>query len=328
MKAWCKTSFLTGLRVTGMMGLCRVLHRNQIIILAYHGVDKFHDPVWNHDGLQIHPELFESQLQFLCRTYQPVTLHQVREHVLHGKPLPPRPVALTFDDGYENNLTVAAPLLKKYGVPATVFCTTGFIDGSISPWWYRVRGLILNAVGREVPLPNGASSVLQSPGDKAKAARAWEAHLKNQTHEERESAILQLAATLKTPFSESPYPLMNWDQVRELSGYGVDVAPHTVRHVSLGAESESVVRREIADSVAEFRTQIGPSPLLYSYPYGQADHRKSSVLKTLSEEGIDLAVTAEHGYNSGWENPLELKRMNDGRHPILRLEAMMAGFCK
>ena len=125
---------------------------------------------------------------------------------------------------------------------------------------------------------------------------------------------------------DSPYPFMTWEQVRQIQEFGVDVAPHTVRHVSLGAEPAEVVSREITESIRVFSDQLGKRPVLYSYPYGQQEHRSEAVVQVLKSEGIELAVTTQHGYNTPSTPRLELKRMNVGGHSVLELEAMMAGY--
>ena len=72
---------------------------------------------------------FERQLQYLQEEgFQAVSLSEIHAHLATGAALPERAVGLTFDDGYLDNWVFAFPLLKKYGMKATVFMATDFVD--------------------------------------------------------------------------------------------------------------------------------------------------------------------------------------------------------
>jgi len=102
-------------------------HASAVPIVAYHSVADRHDHLVAHLSLPV--AAFERQLRFLSRRgFQTVTLHEVHDFLRTGAPLPPRSVALTFDDGYLDNWVHAFPLLKKYGMKATVFVVNEFVD--------------------------------------------------------------------------------------------------------------------------------------------------------------------------------------------------------
>src|SRR5215470_438384 len=89
-------------------------------ILMYHRVAEIRFDPW---GLAVAPAAFEEQLEVLCRTREPLPMSEFVGRLARGT-LSDRAVALTFDDGYADNLLAAKPILAKYGVPATVFLTT------------------------------------------------------------------------------------------------------------------------------------------------------------------------------------------------------------
>ena len=85
------------------------------------------------------PELFEQHLQYLKNSiHTPVSLTEIEEHILTGKMLPNNPVAITIDDGFEDNYTQAFPLLQKHCIPATIFLASGVIGGTND--WMKERG--------------------------------------------------------------------------------------------------------------------------------------------------------------------------------------------
>lgn len=89
-------------------------------ILGYHRVGLLRDP----HVPTVSAELFERHLQFLARhRYQVIDLEAVATLLDRGQRWPRRHVVITFDDGYEETATIAWPLLKRFGFPATVFVT-------------------------------------------------------------------------------------------------------------------------------------------------------------------------------------------------------------
>jgi peptidoglycan/xylan/chitin deacetylase (PgdA/CDA1 family) len=104
-------------------------HRKRVIFLCYHGVTKRptrspSDP----KGLQVNHRRFAAQLGFLQRYYHVISLGDYLTARREARPLPPYSVVLTFDDGFRNFLTVAAPLLAARGLPATIFVITDNTD--------------------------------------------------------------------------------------------------------------------------------------------------------------------------------------------------------
>lgn len=99
-----------------------------IPILMYHDVAE-HPPTATK-RLSVSPGSFEQQLKFLVEQgYTGVSFGDLMQAVATGAALPARPVVLTFDDGYAGVAWYAAPLLRRFGFPATVFVTTGWVDG-------------------------------------------------------------------------------------------------------------------------------------------------------------------------------------------------------
>lgn len=99
-----------------------------IPILMYHKVNP--DPGVGGYGLRVSPRSFEKQMAYLSRSgYQSISLNDLADHFEKGRPLPSRPVIITFDDGYLDNYTYAYPILKKYGMTATIFVVAGTVGG-------------------------------------------------------------------------------------------------------------------------------------------------------------------------------------------------------
>ncbi len=92
--------------------------------------------------LSVTPADFALQMRFLADNgFHAVTMAQVREYVLHGTPLPPKPIAITFDDGYDDAYTAARPVLEQYHLTATFFIITGFLNRPHYMTWTEVEAL-------------------------------------------------------------------------------------------------------------------------------------------------------------------------------------------
>jgi peptidoglycan/xylan/chitin deacetylase (PgdA/CDA1 family) len=101
--------------------------------------------------LSVSPANFEAQLRYLIeRGYEPITLESLVLYLQLGRPLPPKPVVLTFDDGFRDNYTNAYPLLKEYGFVGTFFVITGFVDEGRPEYvsWAEIE--LMHANGMEI----------------------------------------------------------------------------------------------------------------------------------------------------------------------------------
>ena len=98
--------------------------RNSLRMLMYH---KVNDQVGN--SLSVPPARFEQQMEYLHRRYTLIDLDTLLRHFETGRPLPPRAVLLTFDDGYLDVYENAVDVLKRYGVRPVMFIATNFMDG-------------------------------------------------------------------------------------------------------------------------------------------------------------------------------------------------------
>ncbi|NJM41925.1 MAG: polysaccharide deacetylase family protein [Anaerolineae bacterium] len=110
----------------------------RVPILMYHYISV---PPPNADkyrlDLSVTPKNFEAQLKYLAENgFTTISLYELHAYLNSGRPLPPKPVVLTFDDGYIDNYTEAFPLLKKYRMTGTFFVVSEFAS-STNPAYMR-----------------------------------------------------------------------------------------------------------------------------------------------------------------------------------------------
>jgi peptidoglycan/xylan/chitin deacetylase (PgdA/CDA1 family) len=122
------------LHACGVTRFASWCHRHRIVFLCYHGVTKLparspRDP----KGLHVNHRRFKAQLDFLQRHYQVISLREYLQARTTGRRLPDYSAVVTFDDGFRNFLTVAAPLLAARGIPATLFLITDKASEATNP---------------------------------------------------------------------------------------------------------------------------------------------------------------------------------------------------
>src|SRR5687767_4834174 len=104
------------------------------VILMYHSVAHDDAARFIEPSNRIAPRLFERQMAFLAARRRVVALSELVEEIASGKSPSAGTVCITFDDGYRDNLTVAAPILEKYRLPATLFLATGYVERAENQW--------------------------------------------------------------------------------------------------------------------------------------------------------------------------------------------------
>jgi peptidoglycan/xylan/chitin deacetylase (PgdA/CDA1 family) len=113
-----------------------LLLRKAAVIVAFHRV---HEAAGRDDGLSVNVEMFERHCRFFKRNFRVVRLADIVEKLERGQRFDGE-LAITFDDGYRDNFDHAAPVLEKYGLPATFFVVTQWMGSSVVPWWDGERG--------------------------------------------------------------------------------------------------------------------------------------------------------------------------------------------
>src|SRR5215471_8104408 len=120
-------------------------------ILTYHRVNDEGDPFFP----SMPSSVFAQHMAYLSRSYRVLTVEELVER-MQRKSVPRNAIAITFDDGYRDNLTHAAPILARHGLAATIFLTTGFIGNAEVPWFDRIAIAFKCTKAESVMAPWGA----------------------------------------------------------------------------------------------------------------------------------------------------------------------------
>jgi peptidoglycan/xylan/chitin deacetylase (PgdA/CDA1 family) len=251
--------------------------------------------------LGVTAEVLRAQLALLARRgLKPVTVSEGLARL--AEPGARRTVALTFDDGYADNVRRALPLLAEAGARGTFFLTAGLIEERRAPWWDELAHLLgatraarLELDGRVLPLAGAA--------DRARALQALLPGLRVAPTAQR-ARLAALAERLGVA-DRAPCELATWEECAELRAAGMELGAHTLTHPFLSTLTAAEQEAEIGGSFALIERRLGARPRGLAYPGG--DHDAASVAAA-RRAGADWAVTTHAGENRPGAPPHGLLR--------------------
>lgn len=243
--------------------------RRGALILGYHRIaDTAYDPY----RICVSPENFAQQLAVIRETAAPLPMVDLLQGLARDQ-LPPGALALTFDDGYRDNLTHAAPLLQQYRVPATVFLVTGHPGGEF--WWDELARMIDSPAGAQFHRELTGKDFPECPSARNAARsylrRSLYEHLLPMSRRKREAALNPFREGMdKTAGTVVEIPrALTSAEIRELARRpGIGIGAHSVTHPQLTTLDPAGQRREISGSRQQLEALLGENIIGFSYPNG------------------------------------------------------------
>jgi len=288
----------------------------------------------NHSRLHLDIDAFRHTAKVLKKHYNVIPLQVLADMMEAGQPVPANTVVLTFDDGYASNFHLALPVLEEFKLHATIFASTGFIEGEMYLWPDRIEYAIDQCAHDELHL--------DFPGLPKK--------LKLNTRELRKKALLTLDPALKkipqgrhldsiahieeragAALADEPNPAdiykpMTWEQVRQMeqSPYA-SIGSHTHIHAILGGCAPGFARKDLRLCTELLREKGGVENPTFAYPNGQPGDYNNETRQILKELGYTVAVTTVMDFNDPNEDLLTLKRMGTPRNGY-QADTICSGF--
>jgi len=255
--------------------------------------------------LGVSERVFNAQLDWLVRQgLTPVTVAAGLEWLdsaSHG-----HRVAMSFDDGYEDNVTLALPRLREAGAAASFYLTAGLIETRRAPWWDElahalerttVPHLRFTVGDQELELPLGPRS------ERVIALRrlvpAFRLPLDTRT-----ARMTELYHRLHVT-GPAPCALATWEQAAALQAAGMEVGAHTLAHPHLSLLAPQAQREEIEGSIEHIDDRLKQKPAGFAYPDGDYDR---TTVQTVEDLGLAYAVTTHTGVNTSGPRRFELRR--------------------
>lgn len=268
--------------------MLRVLRNSNaplLLTIVYHRVCPSMDL---YEYMGVPADVFEAHIKLIKDNFEVVTMADGLDLLCEGKP---RGVyaSINLDDGYMDNYTQAFPILKKYGLPATVFLTTDFVGQSHLFWWDEVFQIMRSA---------GQKGACAKPGDIIRDAyRAM--RINDLLIDRKDSEIKDFVSNLKKQYridkEMTPNRMLGWKEIREMAGAGISFGSQAKTHRNLRLIEDSEIRKELMDSKLALEEKLGVKKIGFCYPYGKYDNRVKAIVR---DAGFDYARTCIKGPNS------------------------------
>lgn len=237
-----------------------------------------------------------------------VPLSSSLQTLLAGGRLPPRAVAVTFDDGYADNLTVAAPLLERLGLSATFFLVPGLLSGTAQAWWEVLGWAFTRATSDELRWEDRQHR-LETAAERWAAYGAVAEALKRTSQRSRQDAVEELVGRLG-PAGQRPGAEMflDWSGARKLLERGFEIGSHTCSHAILSQEDAADQAADLAGSRAELEGELQVEIDTLAYPNGTSRDYDEATLEATAGAGYAFAVTTVEGLTGPRTPRLEVRR--------------------
>lgn len=267
------------------------------VVLFWHGVSENTNP--DIEGESFSVDLFIKEIELVKQRYEIISIDEFYKRYKNGT-FTNREAVLTFDDGYKNNLTVAAPILKRYGLPFTVFVSAQNIDNQERFYILVPRMVIIGGELDEVSIPSmNYHKKLNNLQERIECAHEIEYKIKDYSHEKAK----QIASEMIDVLGKESYrslcqkyhngELLTWDDVRKLiSQYDCTIGSHCMDHcICHGNQPLSVVEWQLSESKKLIEKETGKECAYFAYPNGNFTEETDKLVRKYYKMGF--STTAE-----------------------------------
>lgn len=278
---------------------------SRLSILIFHRVLPEPDPLFPGEATV---ESFDAHMGLLKSLFNVLPLSDAVERLQAGT-LPARAAAITFDDGYADNLTHALPILQKHGLHATFFIATSYLNGG-----RMFNDTVIESIRRSPHAQLDLSDLglgthdLGSDAAKARAIGKILPQVKYQPIDTRDITVTAISARAGVDCLPDDL-MMTTAQLKELHAAGMEIGGHTHRHPILARLDGAEAHAEIAAGKAWLEETLGDRIRLFAYPNGKpgADYLPEQA-RIVRDLGFDAAVSTQRGVSTASTDRYQLRR--------------------
>lgn len=278
--------------------------QQRLSIFIYHRVLVAPDPLFPGE---VDRTQFDAQVGWIARWFTVLPLQEAVKRLRDGS-LPRWAAAITFDDGYSDNLHHALPVLQHHGVSATLFVATGFLDGGCM-WNDRIIEAVRRTPGKSLQVPTLLPNALPLGGAAQRQSAIGQLirRLKYMPLDQRNRAAEEVmdAAEVRAPTDL----MLTRNELRCWHACGQQVGAHTVNHPILARLDDQAAMREITQGREELRDLLGSPVNLFAYPNGKPgeDYLPTHV-EMVRQLGFEAAMSTSWGAATANSPIFELPR--------------------
>jgi len=245
----------------------------------------------------------EQALTYLTnKGYNFISVETLFECINNKRNPPKRSIAFTIDDGFEDQIKIAAPIFIENQCPVTVFLITNFIDTGIAPWDSLLKHIFFNTQKNEIQLNIENETCFFDLKNTEKRYESLRT-LRNKCKELSELKLNKVLDDMlvKSGMENISFPLPSakpttWEAARSLESHGVSFSPHTKNHAILSKVSNDTAKIEIFDSWDRIKEELSHPCPVFAYPTGRKQDFSLREINLVKDLGLTGAVTAEPGY--------------------------------
>lgn len=293
--------------------LSGMLSKENLVIFLFHGViNKQTDSIRNYNNKHLEKDFFANSIKELSKKGISLSMQEVVFHIKNKIPFPKNSYSITFDDGFENNISIAAPILSDYKTYATIYITTNFIENNLMSWIDKIENAVQEFKQKEFKF-EGINYDLSSIEKKISFLELIRFEIKKNSKINPNSFANKICDSLGNNINSQDHQLdlkMNWDQV---------IAAHNSEYLSIGGHSHShktlsylnkyELKKEIELSLNLMKSKANISTRHYSYPEGLSNCFNQTVISELKNNGIECCPSAIFGFNDIGTSLFHLKRV-------------------
>lgn len=306
------------MQALGLHYVLRYINRDKAAVLLYHSVAR--DDVEPLPPWAIRQSEFRWQMSYLARHHRVLPLPYYVELLLKRQPIPPHSVVITFDDGFRDNYTVAYPILKEFGLPATIFLVTGYLDTEQALWpdvlfqaIYRtnVQWLDLRHLG-------DGTHWLRSLTERQRAFTRLIEYMKTLPVDQKNRWLSEIARRLNVDLSalsdaDAPYAMLRKHEIQQMAQEGlITFGVHTESHEILTRFPFERAKQEIQISKQKLEALLGQPARFFAYPNGTEADFNEALKRELRAQGFTCAFASVGGFVSPQYDRFALQRVGIG----------------
>jgi len=262
-------------------------------------------------------------MELLARRFTPISVTQLLDWFSRKVKPAANGVLVTFDDGYRNNLTHAAPVLYELGIPAVFHVATGYIGHKRILWHNEIYRRVMYWPKANIPMPDGIPDKILSSDlrERRLLANSLRQYTKKMSHDSSRQYLTRLREYDLPVLKESEqemFAFLSWDDVRELHRKGFEIGSHTVEHPMLTRLEPSQLDRELRESKSTIEEEVGVACRCIAYPNGTPCDYSDAVVQGARRAGYKVGLTTLSQFCAATDHQLQLGRVcitgDLGRH--------------
>jgi peptidoglycan/xylan/chitin deacetylase (PgdA/CDA1 family) len=292
------------------------IKKNNFVIFLFHGVikkDLFR--IRNYNNKHLLQKDFFKIVKILKKNGNVLSLDEIYNCIKYKISLPKNTYALTFDDGFENNYSIAAPILNDLNLPTTFYFSTDFVDNNTMSWIDKLEYCLEAKKRGTVYIPWLKKKVMfATVSSKINLLKQIRFFVKNNLKFNIDNFVesffddckMKKVSKLDTCIDKK----INWKQVKSLHESSLfTIGGHSHNHLSLGSLDNVKLDFQLNQSFRLFKEKLNFNIQHYSYPEGQKKDYNQILISKLKSKGIKLSASAIPGINHYKSDLFNLKRV-------------------